>query len=130
MYIKRFLEWIGLKESLDSKLPRAPYVFEGEIWWASIGENIGYEINGKSKDFTRPVIIYKKLTHSYYLVIPATTKQRVGTWYVPYKQNGIKATACLQHVRSIDYRRLHSKLGKLNNLQLKLIKEAFKKLYM
>lgn len=31
MYIKRFLEWIGLKERLHKKLMKAPYVNEGEI---------------------------------------------------------------------------------------------------
>ena len=130
MYIKRFLEWIGLKERLHNKLPKAPCVKEGEIWWASIGENVGSEINGKSKLFSRPVIIYRKLTHSYYLVIPATTKIKSGNWYVPYKQSGISANACLQHIRTIDYRRLFSKLGELDEADFKEIKDSFVKLYV
>jgi mRNA interferase MazF len=130
MYVKRFLEWIGLKERLHSKLSRAPYVNEGEIWWASIGENVGFEINGKSKFFTRPVVIFRKLTHSYYLVIPLTTKDRSGSWYVPIQQGGKKMAVCLQHVRSIDYRRLFSKLGELDDLDHDKVKEGFAKLYL
>ncbi len=130
MHIKRFLEWIGLKERLHAKIQKAPYVNEGEIWWASIGENVGFEINGKSNLFTRPVIIYRKLTHAYYLVVPATTKHRTGNWYIQYRQGGIDAIACLQHVRTIDYRRLKSKIGELDRLDFEKIKEGFKKLYV
>jgi len=130
MYIKRFLEWVGLKERLHSKICKAPYVSEGEVWWASIGENVGSEINGKSQLFTRPVIIFKKLTHSYYFVIPATTKEKSGSWYVPYDQGGVKANACLHHARSIDYRRLFSRLGELEASDLAKIKEGLKKLYL
>ncbi|MEK9159339.1 MAG: type II toxin-antitoxin system PemK/MazF family toxin [Patescibacteria group bacterium] len=129
MHVKRFLEWIGLKERLDSKISGAPFVNEGEIWWASLGENIGYEINGKSKDFTRPIIIFKKLTHDFYLVVPLSTKMKNGTWYIPFKQRGVEMVACLSQVRSIDYRRLHSKFGELDPEDFKRIKMGFLSLY-
>ncbi len=130
MYVKRFLEWIGLKEKLHKKLSKAPCVSEGEIWWASIGENIGSEINGKSKLFSRPVIIFRKLAHDYYFVIPTTTKTKSGTWYVSYHQGGIDANACLQHARAIDYRRLYSRLGELDSDDFMEVKKGFKDLYL
>lgn len=120
---------MGLKERLDSNIAPAPFVNEGEIWWASIGENIGYEINGKSEDFTRPIIIFKKLTHNFYLVIPLSTKMKTGTWYVPLKQRGIEMIACLSQVRSIDYRRLHPKFGELDPEDFNRVKIGFLKLY-
>lgn len=40
MHIKRFLEWIGLKEKLHTSSQAIPHVSEGQIWWASLGENI------------------------------------------------------------------------------------------
>ena len=55
--MKRFLAWIGLKERLHSATPVPPLVSEGDIWWASLGENVGSEINGKSSLFSRPVVI-------------------------------------------------------------------------
>ena len=85
MFIKRFLDWIKLKEKLDSHNHSAPHVSEGEIWWASIGENVGSEINGKSNLFSRPVIIFKKLAHEFYFVIPTTTQTRSGSWYTESK---------------------------------------------
>lgn len=129
MRIKRFLEWISLKERLDFQSQRVPHVNEAEIWWASLGENIGFEINGKSKLFTRPVLIYKKLSREFYLIIPLTTQQHSGSWYVKYSHKGRQAIACLQQVRSIDYRRLSTKLGVLDDTDFKKIKEGFRELY-
>lgn len=34
---------------------------EGQIWWAALGKNVGVEINGKNKDFSRPVVEYAVL---------------------------------------------------------------------
>jgi hypothetical protein len=46
--LKRFLDWIGLKEKLHKSSFKPPLVKERDLWWASIGENVGSEINGKS----------------------------------------------------------------------------------
>jgi len=55
--LKRFSEWFGLKMKLHDRQQTPPLVSEREIWWASVGENVGSEINGKSALFSRPVII-------------------------------------------------------------------------
>lgn len=130
MDIKRFFEWIGLKKKLHYEPQDIPLVREGELWWASLGENIGFEMNGKSKDFTRPVFIYKKLTDTFYFVIPTSTQLRHGSWYVSFKLKQVMETACLQQARTIDYRRLHSKLGEVSDLELQKIREGFRKLYL
>ena len=53
--MKQFLFWIGVKERLHNGQHPPPLVSEGDIWWASVGENVGSEINGKSRLFSRPV---------------------------------------------------------------------------
>ena len=129
MFIKRFVEWIGLKEKLHGKRHGAPHVSEGEIWWVSIGENVGSEINGKSKLFSRPAVILKKLSRGFYFVIPTTSLQKEGTWYVHFKQHGRDMAACLHQARAIDHRRLFSKLGRLDDTDFKKVKTGFRKLY-
>lgn len=129
MFLKNFLQWIGLKEKIHNKTHHPPLISEGEIWWASVGENVGSEINGKSKLFSRPIIIYKKLAHGFYFVIPTTTQPRTGTWFVDFKQHGKEMKACLHQTRSIDYRRLFSKLGRLDDTDFKNVKRGFKNLY-
>lgn len=129
MHIKRFLAWIGLKEKLHAIIHEAPFVSEGEIWWASIGENVGAEINGKSDYFSRPVIILKKLAHGFYFVIPTTTKTRSGTWYVNFNIQNKEMAGCLHQARSIDYRRLNNRLGELDGIDFCRVQTAFRKLY-
>ncbi|MBI5004296.1 type II toxin-antitoxin system PemK/MazF family toxin [Candidatus Kaiserbacteria bacterium] len=127
--LKRFLEWVGLKEKLHALTAKPPRVAEHQIWWASLGENIGSEINGKNFQFSRPVIIFKKLAHGFYLVIPTTTKEHTGTWYVLFRQKGTAMVACLHQIRVIDYRRLSSQLGELDDTDFKRVRDGFNSLY-
>lgn len=127
--MKRFLEWIGLKERLHNATPSPPLVSEGDIWWASVGENVGSEINGKSRLFSRPVVIYKKLSHGFYFVVPTTTQERGGTWYVSFRQHEKTMLACLHQARAIDYRRLSTKLGTLDDEDFGRVKAGFRNLY-
>ena len=130
MHIKRFLEWIGVKKALHSSEQVIPLVSEGQIWWASLGENVGYEINGKSRLFTRPVLIFKKLSDQFYLVVPLTSQKKVGSWYVNYRQRGEDFSACIHQIRTIDYRRLSTRLGWFDERDFARIKDGFIKLYL
>lgn len=128
--MKDFVNWMKLKRKLDLYNHKPPYVSEGDIWGASVGENVGFEIGGKSKLFSRPVIIFKKLSHGLYFVIPTSTKQKEGSWYVSFIHKDIKATASLHQARNIDYRRLYGKLGTLDDNDLENIKTGFCNLYL
>jgi len=128
--IKRFAEWIGLKERLHNQAHKPPLVSEGDIWWTSVGENIGSEINGKSALFSRPAIIFRKLTHSFYFVIPTTTQTKKGSWFVAFRHGGRNMVACLHQARAIDYRRLSTKLGTIDDEDYRRVLEGFKNLYV
>src|SRR5580704_7208324 len=97
--LKRFSEWFGLKKKLHERQQTSPLVSEREVWWASVGENVGSEINGKSALFSRPVIIYKKLSHGFYFVIPTTTQKKEGSWFVRVRYQRTDMTACLHQAR-------------------------------
>lgn len=127
--MKQFLAWIGLKEKLHENAHRPPYVSEGDIWWTAIGENVGSEINGKSEQFSRPVIIFKKLAHGFYFVVPTTTRLHEGSWYVPFRQHERDMVACLHQARAVDYRRLSSKLGTMDDEDFTQVKAGFSALY-
>ena len=126
--VNRFLEWIGLKQKLHQGIQSPPLVSAGDIWWASIGENVGSEINGKRRLFSRPVI-FKKLAHGFYFVIPTTTKSKVGSWFVPFRQADRDMVASLHQARAIDHRRLSTKLGQLDDSDFDKVREGFWKLY-
>src|SRR3989338_2093542 len=127
--IKRFLEWIKLKEKLHGNASRPPLFKEGEIWWASVGENIGSEINGKSKLFSRPVIIFKKLSANTFLGIPTSSLDKNGSWYIQVHVHDVSSVAILSQIRILDYKRLSTKMGRLHTDDFKRVKAGLKKLY-
>ncbi len=127
--MKDFDGWIMQKKILNERATRPPFVSEGDIWWIGVGENIGTEMCGKSARFSRPAIIYKKLARGFYLVIPTTTKQKTGTWYVKIRQQNVDMSVCLHQLRTIDYRRLYKKLGSLDDADHQKVRNGFMALY-
>ncbi len=127
--LKRFVEWIGLKEKLHNIISKPPLFKEGELWWAILGENMGSEINGKGSLFSRPVFIYKKLSNNSFMGLPTTSKHKIGSWYVEINLTDKKSTVLLSQARIFDYKRLSSKIGQLAGPEVDLIREKFKKLY-
>ena len=110
--------------------PPRTFFSERDLWWASLGQNVGSEMNGKSGRFSRPVLIIKKLAHGFYLVAPTTTQKREGSWYVYVQFESQDEYVCLNQIRTIDYRRLHSKLGQIDTDNFAKVKEGFQKLYL
>ena len=49
------------------------YFHEGDIWWVRLGVNVGFEIDGKHKQFARPVIVLKKYNQYSFLALPLST---------------------------------------------------------
>ena len=47
--LNKFLEWIGIKTKLNNITSNSPLVSERDLWWISFGQNVGSEINGKSR---------------------------------------------------------------------------------
>ncbi len=123
--IKKFLEWIRLKEKLHVNNYEPPFFKEGEVWWCYVGENIGNEINGKSSKFTRPIIIFKKYDKYTFLGLPLSTKQKVGTWYAPIVFSGMEQVVVLSQGRVFDYRRLKDRIVELETLQFSSVRKAF-----
>lgn len=125
----KFIDWLKLKITLDSTSHRPPLVDGRDIWWISFGKNIGSEINGKSRLFSRPGVILKKLSNRFYLVAPTTSKDHTGSWYVKITYTNRHTYVCLHQIRTLDYRRLSNKIGQIDDEQFNRIKEGFADLY-
>lgn len=118
---KKFKKWFGLKEKLHNQNHKPPFFKESEIWWCSVGENIGNEMNGKNNYFRRPVLIIRKLDKYSFLAVPLTSKTKIGSWYVGITHNGIKNTAVISQIRHFDYKRLDKKLATLDKKDFDLV---------
>jgi len=119
-----FDRWNCIKKATDAADEAARLYFrEGEVWWVRLGKNIGYETNGKSGQFTRPVIILKKYNQYSFLALPLTTAPKPNPYRLPIGMvDGKKAFATLSQLRNIDSKRLVKKIMHLNAVILVAIK--------
>jgi len=121
-------KWNETKKDLVRK-KEIIYFREREIYWANIGENIGFEQNGKGNDFTRPLLIFKKFSKYIFCGIPLSTKKKNGSFFFTFnfKDNQI-STALLVQSRTYDVKRLDKKMGKISVDDFERLKLAFKQL--
>ena len=116
--------WNTTKKRLDHGENRL-YFREGEIWWVHLGLNIGYEIDGKSSDFSRPILILKKYNQYSFLALPLTTNARPNPYRVSIGNIDGKASfAVLSQLRNVDSLRLINKVGVLDDSSLASIRKA------
>ena len=125
MHKDQFDHWNTLKKSLHNKQEIIRFK-EMEIYFISIGKNIGYESYGKSDLFLRPVLVYRKLNHQTFIGIPLTSKEKEGSYYFTFKYKKEKnSTAMFNQMRVFDIKRTEYYSGKisrntLKNLNIKL----------
>ncbi len=127
--IKRFKEWITVKEKLHFSNSQ-PFYKEGEIWWCSTGENIGTEVNGKGSDFTRPVLIFKKFSSDTFFGLHLSSKEKSGSWFVQISFKGENQTIILNQGRTYCSTRLKSQMGQVGEYYFKKIKDGFYRLFL
>jgi mRNA-degrading endonuclease toxin of MazEF toxin-antitoxin module len=128
--IKRFQEWIGLKSRLhDLPFEGIPLFKEGEIWWCSIGDNVGSEINGKDSQFVRPVLILKKFHAELFFGLPLSTQVKRGTWQVSILFKDKDQAVLLHQGRTLNSKRLQHYMGKIKINDLEKVKTGFHRLY-
>ncbi len=102
---------------------------EGEVWWCSIGANIGDETYGKGATFTRPVLVLKKFTRNAFLGLPLTGNWKRGTWYTSISIHGQDQCVMLNQARALDRKRLVLRMGVIEFKQLDSVRQKFAEFY-
>lgn len=124
---KDFDNWNEHKKAIDDT-DAGLYFYEREIWWCSIGVNVGFEQDGKNEYFTRPVLILKKFSKDVFIGLPLSTSKKEGRYYFKFTFQGQKSNALLSQVRLFDAKRLKDKLGRLPKSIFKEIRQKVKDL--
>lgn len=110
---KDFDNWNIEKKVLHEKSATIFY-HEREIWWCSLGVNVGFEQDGTGKQYDRPVIVVRGFSPHSCIIVPLTGKKKEGKYYCYLgKIEEREATAILSQVKNIDTRRLLRKIGAL-----------------
>ncbi|MEA1983882.1 MAG: type II toxin-antitoxin system PemK/MazF family toxin [Campylobacterota bacterium] len=123
--VKIFDEWNSVKKDINTSTQDI-YFKERDIFWAKIGQNVGFEQNGKGEEFTRPVLVVKKYSKSMFLAVPLSTTIRDGSFFFQFNFKEKISTALLVQNRLMSSKRLVKKMGKIdeenfNKLKIKLI---------
>ena len=111
---KDFDGWNNLKKKIDDKNSnelKNIFCREREIWFCSIGLNIGSEQNGRNESFERHVLIFKKVSAETFLVLPLTSNKKSGSWYFELKEKD--SSVIIPQIRLLDVRRLNRKIRTL-----------------
>lgn len=123
---KNFNDWNNFKIKLDSlDDSKIPFFNEGEVWWASVGLNVGYEVYGKDSAFARPLLILKKTSRYMFIGVPFTKYQKPNRpfWY-PFPYKGEQGSLMIDQMCGFDGRRLLGKMGTISNKDLMQIKQT------
>lgn len=120
-------EWNTKKKAL-AKREEKFFFKTGDIWWCSLGLNIGTESYGKGETFRRPMLIIKKLSGNSCIAIPLTSKEKVGTWFQEVTLHGEKKWAMLHQIRMVHTNRFQRRLAVLDDDDFKRVKLKLKAL--
>lgn len=125
-----FKQWAKLKMKIHFFRDETKLYFNiREIWWASLGVNIGQEQNGKNDKYERPVLILRKFNQRIILVISLSSRLKQGRYYYHFFFNGRPNVAILSQVRLLSVKRLIRKAGSLDNKNFRNILSKLKTLF-
>ena len=123
--INIFTDWTKLKISLHIS-EKEIYFNSGQIWWVSLGQNIGSEQNGKNINFERPILILKKFNAGTFLSVPISTKIKKGQYYYIFTNEHGTFCVNLSQIRLISSKRLLRLTGKMNKTDFDTIRTKIK----
>lgn len=126
--IKDFKKWHDKKSRVD-KIEKRPFFHEREIWWCSLGVNVGFEQDGGGKDFLRPVIMFRKFNNEIFWAIPLTHTHKKTKYYFKFNLDpDTLSVAILSQIRLVDARRLSHKIGDISDSDFESLIKKFKNL--
>ncbi len=124
---EKFVSWIKIK--IRTHFIDATFDFsEKQVWWASMGQNVGVEQNGKNENFERPVLIFRRFNDDQFWALPISTKIKINKYCYVFSQGGKQFCINLSQMRVMDRKRLLRRLEDLSNNNFVAVKMQVKKI--
>lgn len=125
---KDFDKWNSLKKNIQSSDPEI-ICNEREVWWCSLGLNIGHEQDGKNEMFERPMLIIRKFSKSDCLCVPFTTSSKKNPFHVAVPSFNTNVSAIVSQVKLISTKRFLRKIDNpVGRKDFRRVKEALHKI--
>ena len=107
---KDFDRWNERKKKLHERNEKTLF-HEREIWWCSLGVNIGFEQDGANDHFERPMLVIKKFNQEVLWALPLTRSLKINKYHYQLKQGQeIDSSVILSQIRLISSKRLLRKM--------------------
>jgi len=125
---KKFDDWNKSKKLIHDEASNKLY-HEREVWWCTLGVNIGFEQDCTSKEAERPVLVLKGFSKDVCLIIPLTTSVKKNPYHFALgKVDNKIAFAIFSQIRLIDTKRLVNKIGFIDKDLFENIRKVIKDL--
>lgn len=121
---------MGHKAKINNDKKR-PFFHEREVWFSSLGENIGFEQDGSGEKFLRPMLVLRKFNNEVVWVLPLTRTDKTGKYYFRIslvtddgRTDDRPSVIILTQLRLVDAKRLQYKIGDIKEDEFIKLKEA------
>ncbi len=125
---KNLIGWHKKKIEISVK-EITPDFSQADIWWCSIGLNIGFEEDGKNEEFERPVLVLRKFNKDIFIGLPLTSTRKDSPYYFPYSFDDVQGSILLSHPRLLSSKRLNRRLVSLGRGIFKQIRNKYLSLF-
>jgi len=130
---KDYKNWMSLKKTLHNANEPRFFLHDREIWYCHLGENVGFEQDGRGEQFLRPVAIIRKFNNEIFWGVPLTRSQKDLPFYFTFTIQSEpnmdeQSTAVLSQIRLIDAKRLRRMIGYISENDIALLKKKLKAL--
>ena len=122
---KEFDRWNNKKELIELREKTRLFFHEREVWWCSLGLNVGFEQDGNGEQYARPGLVFKKFNNEVFWALPLSTRIKKGKFYSPiFLDSKIARVVILSQLRLIDAKRLIDKIGVIDDQNYQAIQKA------
>jgi len=131
---KDYQIWTPIKKNLNNTDEPRLFFHEREVWYCHLGENVGFEQDGRGDEFFRPVVIIRKFNNEIFWGVPLTRTQKDLPFYFKFiletdtEVSVEKSAAVLSQIRLIDAKRLRRMIGYISEEDFILLKKKLKEL--
>lgn len=124
---KDFDKWNEEKKNVDKRNIDAGLFYNPrEIWWCSLGINVGVETDGKHENFERPILVLRKFNKYMFWGIPMTSQESQGDFHQEINYEGGKSWAMLSQIKTISTKRLLRKITTISEFQFNFLRGKLK----
>ena len=126
---KDFVMWNQQKKRMNSVSGNRLYN-EREVWWCSLGINIGFEQDGTGNNAERPILILKGISRETCFALPLTTSSKKNRYRISLGDiGGRNASAICSQLKVIDTRRFINKICRVDEDIFLKIRKAVRSMF-